>query len=50
MPISELVRRKDIRNGENANDVGDVLGAEAVRIAAAVEIFVVVPDRIEDFG
>jgi hypothetical protein len=40
--------RKDIGNGANAGEVRDAFPAKPIRVAAAVEIFVVVTNNIED--
>jgi hypothetical protein len=42
-------RREDVGDGQDANDVGNALGAETVRVSAAVEIFVMMQDGIENF-
>jgi hypothetical protein len=41
-------RRKNIRDGQEPNQIGYVRRAKPVRISAAVEIPMVMPDRVQD--
>src|SRR5262249_43489942 len=42
--------REDVRDGHDAHEVADALRTELVRIAAAVEILMVMPYGVEDLG
>ena len=43
-------RGEDIGNGQHSNDIGDALGTKRIRISAAIEILVMMPDSIQDLG
>src|SRR6202051_4344350 len=50
-PVSAILdqRGKNIRNGQDADDVGYVRSAERVRISASVEIFMMMSDSVQNF-
>ena len=39
---------EDVRNRQDSNEIGDACGAQAIGIAAAIEIFVMMPDGSEN--
>jgi len=41
--------RENVRNGQDTNQVRDIVGQQPIGIAAAIEIFMVVPHGIENF-